>query len=167
MTFTITIHPLCQFRLVLPLHKNHPIYLQTKSTGWFLYNGNTANSRLHLFQILILTWLKIFFITFPKFNLTRLISQKQLKNYQILDDESSYHISTPLLSILISSKQQLKQHMWHYPKDTAIKYLIMTESCKLFYLPGSFDQNNIYFPTWSACCQHCCHWVILHVPTML
>ena len=132
--------------------------------------GNTANSRRHLFQILILTWLKTFFTTFSKFNLARLISQKQLKNFQILDDESSYHISIPLLSTLIYSKQQLKpkiQHMLHYPKDTAIKYLIIkTELCKVI-LPGSFDQNNIYFPIWSACCQHCCHWVILHIPTML
>ena len=139
MTFTLTIHPLYQFRLVLPLHKNHAIDLQSKSTGWFLYNDNTANSRRHLFQILILTWLKTFFTTFPIFNLARLISQKQLKKYQILDDESSYHISIPLSSILIFPKQQLKpkiRHMLHYPKDTAIKYIIIrTESCKVI-LPG-------------------------------
>ena len=139
MTFTLTIHPLYQFRLVLPLHKNHPIDLQSKSTGRFLYTGNSANSRRHLFQILILTWLKTFFTTFPKFNLVRLISQKQLKNYQILDDEYSYHISISLLSILISSKQPLKpkmQYMLHHQKDTAIKYLIIrTESCKVI-LPG-------------------------------
>ena len=96
MTFTLTIHPLYQFKLMLPLHKKQPIDLQSKSTEWFLYNGNTANSRPHLFQILILTWLKTFLTTFPKFSLVRLISQKQLKNYQILDDESSYHISIPL-----------------------------------------------------------------------
>ena len=139
MTFTLTIHPFYQFKLVLPLHKNHPIDLQRKSTGWFLYNGNTANSRRHLFQILILTWLKTFFTTFPKFNLARLILLKQLKKYQILDYESPYHISIPLLSILISSRHQLKpktQHMLHYSKDTAIKYLIIrTESCNDI-LPG-------------------------------
>ena len=139
MTFTLTIHPLYQFRLVLPLHKNHPIDLQNKSAGWFLHNSNTTNSRRHLFQIFILTWLKTFFTSFPKFNLARLILQKQLKNYRILDDESSYHISIPLLSILISSKQQLKlktEHMLPYAKDTAIKYLIIrNESCKVI-LPG-------------------------------
>ena len=139
MTFTLTIHPLYQFKLMLPLHKKQPIDLQSKSTEWFLYNGNTANSRPHLFQILILTWLKIFLTTFPKFSLVRLISQKQLKKYQILDDESSYHISIPLSSILIFPKQQLKpkiRHMLHYPKDTAIKYIIIrTESCKVI-LPG-------------------------------
>ena len=138
MAFTLTIHPLYRFRLVLPLHKNHPIDLQSKSIEWFLYNGNTANSRHHLFQILTLTWLKAFFTTFTEINLARLISQKLLKNYQSLDDESSYHISIPLLFILISSKQQLKpkiQHMLHYPKDTAIKYLIIrTESCKVILL---------------------------------
>ena len=52
-----------------------------------------------------------------------------------LDDESFYHTSILLLSILISSKQQLKpkiQHMLHYPKDTATKDLIIrTESCKV------------------------------------
>ena len=30
LTFTWTIHPLCQFRLVLLLHRNYPIDLQTK-----------------------------------------------------------------------------------------------------------------------------------------
>ena len=40
--------------LVLPVHKNHSIDLQSKSLEWFLHNGNTANSRCHLFQILIL-----------------------------------------------------------------------------------------------------------------
>ena len=84
LTFTSTIHSLYQFRLVLPLHKKHPIDLQSKSTGWFLYNGNTANSRHHLFKILILTWLKTFFTTFLKFNLAKLISQKQLKNWQTI-----------------------------------------------------------------------------------
>ena len=54
-----------QFRPVLPLHKNYPIDLQSQSIGWFLYNGNTANFRHHLFQILILTWLKTFSTTFP------------------------------------------------------------------------------------------------------
>ena len=161
MIFTLTIHPLYQFRLVLPLHKNHPIDSQCKSTGWFLSNGNTANSRHHLFQILILTWLNTFFTTFPKFNLARFISQKKLKNYQILDDESSYHI-------LISSIQKLNpkiQHMLHYPKDTAIKYLmIRTESCKVV-LPGwQFWSNQYMFPHMICLHQHCCHWVI---PTML
>ena len=139
MAFTLTIHPLYQFNLVLPVHKNHPIIdFQIKSTGCFLCNGNTANSRRHLFQILILTWLKTFFTTFPKFNLARLILRKQRKNYQIFEDESSYHKSIPLLSILISSKQQLNlkiQHMLHYPKDTAIKFLIIrTELCKVILL---------------------------------
>ena len=66
MIFTSNIHPLYQFRLVLPLHKNHPIDLQSKSIGWFLYSGNTANPRHYLFRILSLTWLKTFFITFPR-----------------------------------------------------------------------------------------------------
>ena len=52
-----------------------------------------------------------------------------------LDNESFYHTSITLLSILILSKQQLKpkiQHLLHYPKDTATKYLIIrTESCKV------------------------------------
>ena len=129
-----SIHSLYQFKLVLPPYKNHPIDLQSKSTEWFLCNGDTANSKCHLFQIL-----KTCFTTFPKFKLVRLLSQKQLKNYQILDDESSHYIPIPLSSILISSKQQLKpkiQHMLHYPKDTAIKYLIIrTESCNVI-LPG-------------------------------
>ena len=34
---------------MLLLHKNYPIDLQTKATEWFLYNGDTANSRRHLF----------------------------------------------------------------------------------------------------------------------
>ena len=76
LKFTLTIHSLYQFRLVLPLHKNHHTDLQSKSTKWFLYKGNTANPRHQLFQILILTWLKTFFTTFPKFNLARLNSQK-------------------------------------------------------------------------------------------
>ena len=71
-------------RLVLPLHKNNPIGLLCKSIGWFLYNGNTANNSCYLFQILILTWLKTFFTIFPKLNLARLISQKQLKNCQTI-----------------------------------------------------------------------------------
>ena len=131
--------PTLPISLVLSVHKNHSIDLQSKSLQWFLHNGNTANSRRHLFQILILNWLKTFLTTFPNFNLARLISQKPLKNYQILDDEYSNHISIPLLSILISSKQQLKpkiQHMLPYPKDIAIKYLkIRTEPCKVI-LPG-------------------------------
>ena len=76
----IYIHPLYQFMLVLQLLKDHPIHSQSKSTGWFLHNGNTANTRHQLFQILILTWLKTSFTHFPKFNLARPISQKQLKN---------------------------------------------------------------------------------------
>ena len=38
----------------------------------------------NFFEILILTWLKAFFSNFPKLNLARLISQKQLKNYQAI-----------------------------------------------------------------------------------
>ena len=55
LTFTLTIHTLYYFRQMLPLHKTHRINLQSKYTGWFPYNGNTANSRCHLFQVFILT----------------------------------------------------------------------------------------------------------------
>ena len=30
------------FNTVLPLDRNHPIYLLCKSVGWFLYNSNTG-----------------------------------------------------------------------------------------------------------------------------
>ena len=170
---------------------------------------NSANPRHHIFQKLILTSLKTFYTTFPKFNLARLISPKQLKNSQtigtntfmitriitnikfytspiywktvtstsrvinyqdtflntsvesfnfrnfhpasaalFLDNDSFYHLSIPLLSILISSKQQLKpkiQHILYYSGDTSTKYLIiMTESSKVILLASSFDQS-IYF----------------------
>ena len=66
LIFTLTIHLLYQFRSVLPLHRNHPVDLQSKLMGWFLYNGYTANSRHHLFHISYLTWLKTFLTPFPK-----------------------------------------------------------------------------------------------------
>ena len=60
-----------------------------------------------------------------------------------LDDDSFYHTSMPLLSILISSTQQLKpkmQHLLHYPKDAATKYLIIGAESRKLILPGrSFD----------------------------
>ena len=54
------------FRSVLPLYRNHTIDLESKSIGWFLYNGNTANVKYYLFHMLFLTLMKTFFAPFPK-----------------------------------------------------------------------------------------------------
>ena len=81
MTFTLTIHPLHQFRLVLPLHKNHPIELQSKSIGWFLTMVTLLIPGSTFFNINF-KLIEDILHHFLKFNIARLISQKQLKNYQ-------------------------------------------------------------------------------------
>ena len=55
--------PRCDFRPVLPLHRNDPIDLLSK---WFLDNDNIANLRHQLFHISFSTFLEIFFTPFPK-----------------------------------------------------------------------------------------------------
>ena len=55
LIFTLTIHPLCQFMLMLPLLRNRRNDMQGKSKGWLLYNGKNPNPRHYLFHVLFLT----------------------------------------------------------------------------------------------------------------
>ena len=66
MKFTLSMHPWCHFRPALPLNRPNPNDLQSKTIGWFLYNGNSANLRYHIFHVLFSILLKTLFTVFLK-----------------------------------------------------------------------------------------------------
>ena len=84
-------HPLCHFKQLLPLDKNHSIDLQNKSTGWFLYNGNTCQTPP--FSYIIFDLIENILHPIPK--LTRLISLVLNDIALVLNDESFYHAYIP------------------------------------------------------------------------
>ena len=90
-----------------------------------------------------------------------------------LDDESFYHTATPLSSILICSETAIKaKNTAHVTLTRRYGNQILNNKdwiLKRYLIRLVVLIKATYISTWPGCCQHikqCCHWSILHMPTM-